>query len=70
MSMVAHTFKSIDTGCPRLELVSFRSFVPALGDGSGLLVIPMWESNVYQNIVSPMLVDGEGDFVTLEKWIW
>ena len=70
MSMVAQTFKNIDTGCPRLEIVSFGLFVLELGDGSGLLVIPLLESNVYQNIVSPMLVDVVGDFVTLEKWMW
>ena len=70
MSMVAQTFKNIYTGCPRLEIVSFWLFVLDLGDGSGLLVIPLLESNVYQNIVSPMLVDVVGDFVTLEKWMW
>ena len=70
MSMVVQTFKNIDTGCPWLEIVSFGLFVPELGDGSGLLVIPLLESNVYQNIVSPMLVDVVGDFVTLEKWMW
>ena len=69
MSMVVQTFKNIDTGCPWLEIVSFGLFVPELGDGSGLLVIPLLESNVYHNIVSPMLVDGVGDFVTLEKWM-